>query len=65
MINITELTNRLSEQDSTLRERFARIADAAPLDPADRAIVDTLATGLAAINERQGDLITLIVRTST
>jgi hypothetical protein len=65
MIDITALTNRLAAQDQALREQFATIADAAPLDPAARAIVDTLAAGLTAINERQGDLIMLMVRTNT
>jgi hypothetical protein len=65
MIDITALTSGLAEQDRALREQLAGIAEAAPLDPASRAIVDTLAAGLAAINERQGDLITMMVRTNT
>ena len=64
MIDITALTNQLAEQDRALRKQFAGIVDAETLDPATRAIVETLAVGLAAINERQADLITLLVRTS-
>jgi hypothetical protein len=65
VIDITALATQLAEQDRALHERFSQIANAAPLDPASRAIIDTLAAGLAAINERQGNLITLMVRTNT
>jgi hypothetical protein len=65
MINITAINDELVEQDSALRDLFANIADQAPLDPSTRAIVDTLAAGLAAIHERQGNLITLMLRTNT
>ena len=65
MINITAINDELVEQDGALRGLFANIADQAPLDPSTRAIVDTLAAGLAAIHERQGNLITLMLRTNT
>ena len=65
MINIADLANRLAEQDLALREQLSGIAAEVPLDPATRVIVDTLAAGLSAIHERQGNLITLMVRTNT
>jgi hypothetical protein len=65
MINITAINDELVEQDRALRDLFADIAGQAPLDPSTRAIVDTLAAGLAAIHKRQGNLITLMLRTNT
>jgi hypothetical protein len=44
---------------------LADIAGQAPLDPSTTAIVNTLVAGLAAIHERQGNLITLMLRTNT
>jgi hypothetical protein len=65
MINIAAIDEQLAEQDRTLRDVLSGIAEQAPLDPSTRAIVDTLAAGLAAIHERQGNLITLMLRTNT
>jgi hypothetical protein len=65
MINITAINDELGEQDRALRDVFADIAAQASLDPSTAAIVNTLAAGLAAIHERQGSLITLILRTNT
>ena len=65
MINITAINEELVEQDRALREMLADIADQSPLDPSTRAIVNTLAAGLAALHERQGNLITLMLRTNT
>lgn len=65
MINITAINDELLEQDRALRNLLAHIAEQAPLDPSTTAIVNTLAAGLAAIHERQGNLITLMLRTNT
>jgi hypothetical protein len=65
MINITAINDELVEQDRSLRDLLADIAEQAPIDPSTRAVIDTLAAGLAAIHERQGNLITLMLRTNT
>ena len=65
MINITAINDELVEQDKALRNLLADVAEQTQLDPSTTAIADTLAAGLAAIHERQGNLITLMLRTNT
>ena len=65
MINIAAINDELVEQDRALRDLLAHIAEQTPLDSSTTAIVNTLAAGLAAIHERQGNLITLMLQTNT
>ena len=50
--------------DEVLRARFARLTESMSNDDAGRALVEVVAEGLAAIHERQGNLITLMLRTN-
>jgi hypothetical protein len=63
MINIPDLNKRLIEQDEALRSRFADVAARADLDPSMKALLELVGEGLAAIHERQGNMITLLIRT--
>jgi len=64
MIDITEINNRLADQDQALRDKFSQIAGRLDSDPTTQALVELLSEGLAAIHERQGNLITMLLRTN-
>lgn len=64
MIDITAVNNQLVGQDEALRATFARASSTVVDDPAMRALIEMLAAGLAAIHERQGNLITLMLQTN-
>jgi hypothetical protein len=64
MINITDVNNRLAEQDQALRDTFSQIARRFDSDPNTQALIEVLGEGLAAIHERQGNLITILLRTN-
>ena len=64
MINVTEVNNRLAEQDQALRDTFAQIARLYDSEPTTQALIELLSEGLAAIHERQGNLITILLRTN-
>ncbi len=55
----------VANDHDTLRERFVQIVDASAAEPATRALMELVSEGLAAIHERQGHMITLLVRTSS
>ncbi|MGK2954700.1 MAG: hypothetical protein ACSLFI_03385 [Solirubrobacterales bacterium] len=63
MINIPDLNKRLIEQDKALRARFDDVAAGMDLDPGMKALLEVVSEGLAAIHERQGNMITLLIRT--
>ena len=63
MINIPALNKQLVEQNEALRSRFADVAASTDLDPAMKALLELVGDGLAAIHERQGNMITLLIRT--
>jgi hypothetical protein len=65
VIDIAALNAKMVEQDEALRNQFAQIADQHDADPATRAVLDLIGAGLAAIHERQGNLITLMLQTAT
>ena len=65
MINIPALNKQLIEQDEALRARFAEVAAGTDLDPGMKALLELVGDGLAAIHERQGNMITLLIRTGT
>ena len=65
MIDVAALNRQLVEQDDALRERFTQIIGSTSADPATRALMELVSAGLAAIHERQGNAITLLVRTSS
>lgn len=64
MIDIHALNSQLVAQDEALRARFASLTESMSNDDAGRALVEVVAEGLAAIHERQGNLITLMLRTN-
>ena len=64
MIDIPALNSKLVAQDEVLRARFARLTESMGNDDAGRALVEVVAEGLAAIHERQGNLITLMLTTN-
>lgn len=64
MINIPALNSKLVAQDEALRARFAGLTESMSNDDAGRALVEVVAEGLAAIHERQGNLITLMLTTN-
>ena len=65
MINITEINNRLVQQDEVLRARLAEVAARIEGDSATSALIEVLSESLAAIHERQGNLILLMLQTNT
>ncbi len=65
MINIAALNSQLVEQDEALRARFTQITSRVTDDDAMRALAELIGEGLAAIHERQGNMITLMLRTNT
>ncbi len=61
MIDIVDLNRRLVQQDEQLRATLA--AHAGRIDDGSlRAIAELLAEGLAALHERQGNLIELMLQ---
>ncbi len=64
MIDIPALNSKLVAQDEALRRRFAGLIEEMSDDTAGQALVEVVAEGLAAIHERQGNLITLMLRTN-
>ena len=62
MIDIADINRRLVEQDHELRARFAGIVSRLGEDPTAHAICELIAEGLAAIHERQGNLVTLMLQ---
>ncbi len=65
MINIAEINNRLVQQDEALRTHLAEVAARVEGDSATSAIIEVLSESLAAIHERQGNLILLMLKTNT
>ena len=64
MIDIVELNRRLVEQDEQLRATLAEQAGRLE-DGSLRTIAELVAEGLAAIHERQGNMIVLMLQTSS
>jgi hypothetical protein len=64
VIDIPALNSKLVAQDEALRTRFAGLIESMSDDTAGQALVEVVAEGLAAIHERQGNLITLMLRTN-
>ena len=64
MIDIPALNSKLVAQDDALRQKFADLIEAMPDDNAGQTLVEVVAAGLAAIHERQGNLITMMLRTN-
>ena len=64
MIDIPALNSKLVEQDNALRQKFADLIAAMPDDHAGSTLAEVVAEGLAAIHERQGNMITLMLRTN-
>ena len=65
MIDIAALNSQLVEQDKALRARLAGIAGRIVDDAAMTAMAELLGEGLAAIHERQGNMIALMLQTAT
>lgn len=65
MIDIPAFNARLVAQDAELRSRLNAIADTVSPDDRTAALAQLLVEGLAAIHERQGNLITLMLQTNT
>jgi len=63
MINIKTLHSGLVEENDELAATFATIAER-DLDQPTQALLDTVIAGLTAIHKRQGDHITLMLRTN-
>ena len=64
MIDVPALNSKLVAQDEALRQKFARLIESMTDDRTGQALVEVMAEGLAAIHERQGNLITVMLRTS-
>lgn len=63
MLDIPAINAQLVQQDTALRTVFARAAATEGLDTAMRSLVEAIGEGLAAIHERQGNMITLMLQT--
>lgn len=63
MLDIPAINAQLVQQDAALRAVFARAVATGGLDPAMRTLVEAIGEGLAAIHERQGNMITLMLQT--
>ncbi len=61
MIDVAEVNRRLVDQDATLRSSLEGAA-AHVSDPDLRVIADLLAGGIAAMHERQGNAILLMLQ---
>jgi len=64
MINIAEINRQLTEQDAELRAQLSSAA-AQVADPGLRAAAMALAAGIAALHERQGNAILLMLQSVT
>lgn len=64
MINITDINHQLTEQDAELRAVLSAAADQVA-DPGLRAVASALAAGIAAMHERQGNAILLMLQSAT
>lgn len=64
MIDISAINNRLVKQDEALRARMAEISAQPSVDPSMKILIELLGEGLAAIHERQGNLITMMLQIS-
>ncbi len=64
MIDISATNNRLVKQDEALRARMAEISAQPSVDPSMKILIELLGEGLAAIHERQGNLITMMLQIS-
>ncbi|MGK2954087.1 MAG: hypothetical protein ACSLFI_00185 [Solirubrobacterales bacterium] len=64
MIDIPTLNSQFVAQDDALRQTLAKLVAAMTEETSARALVAVVAEGLAAIHERQGNLITLMLRTN-
>jgi hypothetical protein len=64
MIDIAALNQELVRQDDALRAAMSA-ATASISDDSLRAIADLIANGLAAIHERQGNLIVLTLQSTS
>lgn len=62
MIDVAAINAGLVRQNEALQADLARISADASAD-ATRVLIETVAAALAAIHERQGDMITLMLRT--
>ena len=64
MISIAEVNRQLVEQDAGLRAELAATA-AHVDDPSLRALSSILAAGIAALHERQGNAILLMLQSAS
>lgn len=64
MIDIPALNSQLVTQDDVLRQTLEKLVAATTEETSARTLVAVVAEGLAAIHERQGNLITLMLRTN-
>ena len=64
MIDVPALNSKLVAQDEALRQKFSCLIESITDDRPGQALVEVVAEGLAAIHERQGNLITLMLRMS-
>lgn len=64
MIDIAALNAQLVAQDDALRAKLAAVIDTMSDDTTGQSLVQVVADGLAAIHERQGNMITLMLRTN-
>ncbi len=62
MIDIAAINSTLVQQDSSLRERLAELTEDPSVSASTKALLAMLAEGLAAIHERQGNLIVLMLQ---
>jgi hypothetical protein len=65
MINIGAINAQLVDQDSALRDRLAEISRNPSISADTKVVLDLLAEGIAAVHERQGNMITLMLQTQT
>ncbi len=64
MINVADITQRLMDENSALSfELTSAVSKVGDQDL--RAVAALVATGLAALHERQGDAILLMLRSAT
>ncbi len=64
MINIADINRQLIEQDTAVRAELT--AAAARVNGPDlRAVAEMLATGIAALHERTGNMILLMLRSAS
>ena len=64
MINIADINRHLIEQDTELRAELAATASQVG-DPGLRSVAMVLAAGIAALHERQGNAILLMLQSAS